>query len=385
MNGAGNGPIDLPFGYTGGPTVPYRNLAINGNFERWQRGTSQAGFTSGVSGYLADRWNNETQNFGTAPIWTVDQAADAPSFAQSGFVSSFSQRLTITTTGASGSPSFNYRMEGRDYAALHGRAARFSFWIKSSVTGTFTLSMENSSGSRSFVHPYTILAANTWELKTLDLTMDVPTSGYSFDTSIGLYVYWFFGPGDGTQQTGTYDSWQTESPLSSKLIANSQTNLGTTGGATIQISQVMITPTDFTKTSGLLVPFVRAGLTDQEELAMCQRYFEKSYDVDTPPATATSTGRVIGIASAQSTSTITASTTFQHKVTKRVDPSVIYWDNSGNPNQWGWLLGVTSGLFTPQTNSEGTNGFEVSNSAGTGFPIGSAFLIVGHYTADAEL
>ena len=242
------------------------NLVIGGDFSFWQRGTSFS--TNG--GYTADRWN---QIFAGGYTQTVTQSTDVPTVAQSGFQSRYSLLLTNGTGASPTSGAYQeirHILEGQDYQQIHGRKARLQFWCKSSVTGTFSVAFYNNTATRSYVSPFTVNAANTWEKKFIDLTLD--SSGtWLFDNGRGLNIIWSLTAGS-SFQTSSPNTW-----LSGDIEGiTGQTQWGATSGATFRLSQVMLIPQDFTLAgaSNVDVPFQRAGRTIQQELAMCQRYCE---------------------------------------------------------------------------------------------------------------
>lgn len=169
--------------------LPGQNVIINGNFDFWQRGTTTAA-TNNSALYLADRWIMNCVLASGAVQQT--QSTDVPTFAQSKFSSRFSYKVTVTTVGAS-SPAAgdlllpNYRVEGNDYATLHGKPVRLQFWVKNSVPGSYSVSIRNHNGSRSYLAPYTINSANTWELKMIDLTLD-SVGTWAFDNTVAMII-----------------------------------------------------------------------------------------------------------------------------------------------------------------------------------------------------
>jgi hypothetical protein len=237
-----------------------RNLIINGNFDLWARGTSKSITTSRE--YLADRFCHYVGTGHNAA--TASRSTSVPTLTQSGFQSNYSLLITAGT-GATTSDvgALEYRVEGNDYASIHGRQVRLQFWVQSSLTGTHAVSFANSANDRSYVTAYSISAANTWELKTIDVKMD--SSGtWLFDNTIGLKVRFPLGTASGFR-TATLGSWQAGNYYSTSGAAE----LLATTGATFRLSQVQLVRGNF---SGTELPFNRAGRTFQEELAMCQRY-----------------------------------------------------------------------------------------------------------------
>jgi len=128
------------------------------------------------------------------------------------------------------------------------------------------------------------------------------------------------------------------------------------------------------------MPFPIRHIAD--ELALCQRYYEKSYEVGTDPGTATIVGMwltnaIDGGAVADGSSWYITQPRF--RVLKRTTPTVLLWDAAGSANQW-WIAGAKASA--PDNESE--TGFDVDNN--TGGPVNPGHTrAYGHFTADAEL
>jgi hypothetical protein len=129
--------------------------------------------------------------------------------------------------------------------------------------------------SRAYPFTYTISAANTWEQKTVTIAGD--TSGtWLTDNGIGLRLS--FGLGAGSSYSSTAGSWQSGVYLS----ATGATSVVGTNGATFYITGVQLEKGS-TATSFDYRPY-------SAELALCQRYYEKSYDIGTIAGASTITG-----------------------------------------------------------------------------------------------
>lgn len=283
-----------------------KNLIINGNFDFWQRGIT---VTSGTTTYLADRFASQAQ---AAYTVTASRSTDVPSFAESGYSSQYSHLWTNGTGSApvaAGYTHLNYRMEGLDYQQIHGRKVRMQFWAKSSVAGTFSLCLLNSSVTRSYVTPLVITSANTWEKKTFDIQMD--TSGsWLFDSGLGLHIKIGMTSGS-TFQTAVLNTWQS---IDAEGITG-QTQWGATTGATFQVAQVALIPGDFSSSPDADIAFARAGRSVQQELAMCQRYF---WCPNSEPSSGVVTINYIGVG--QCISTTVATVVFPMKESMRIPP-----------------------------------------------------------------
>ena len=240
---------------TDGP-LSNRNLIINGAMQVAQRGTSFTGLTSG-NNYSADRFIFSLTSSGTA---TLTQSADAPV----GFKNSFK----IEFTAAAASPTehkIEYRFEGQDVQQLewgtaNAKGITLSFYIKSNKTGNTQFALQNSANDRSYIAPFTIDAANTWERKTIYVPGD--TSGtWLTGNDIGLRIRWGFY--EASRQSSTVNAWQ--SGLY-QTRSDSPINFADTIGNTFLLSGVQL------EVGSVATPFERRSYG--QELSLCQRYYQ---------------------------------------------------------------------------------------------------------------
>lgn len=288
-----------------------KNVVMNGDFAIWQRGTSFAGL-SGVSfRYVADRWAFGTTNSGT---WTVSRNGDVPSNNEA-----FSINMECTvgdgTVNAGDNVGITHFIEGYNYKSLYQRFQVLSFWVKSSIIGAYHASLRNAGpgiSDRSYVMPFTINVANTWERKELIVENPISSGGtWNFTNGLGAYLSFVFVCGL-TFQTPTPNQWI----VGNFVATNAQTNLA--GAPAV--------PTRYIRFAGvqleegqIATPF--QFVTIDEELARCQRYYEKSYDVDVTPGTITNNGVMVEVSSGVNPGT--AAHTWHFLVRKRISPTVI--------------------------------------------------------------
>jgi hypothetical protein len=136
-----------------------------------------------------------------------------------------------------------------------------SFWVRSSLTGTFGGSLQNSAASRSYPFSYTISTANTWEQKTITVAGDTTGTWIGATSGVGLTVN--LGLGVGSTYSGTASAWA----ASDYRSATGATSVVGTNGATFYVTGVQLE--------------VGSSATGyeyrqyQQELALCQRYYQK--------------------------------------------------------------------------------------------------------------
>ena len=246
---------------TAGMVVPsssfLRNRIINGDMRIDQRNAGAAVTLNGGGAYTVDRWLAADDTDG---VFTAQRDTVAPT----GHVNSL--KITTTTADSSLSASQNafvlQRIEGNNiydlaWGSASAQTVTLSFWVRSSLIGTFGGSARNGDGTRSYPFTYVISAANTWEYKTVTIPGD--TSGtWLTDTGIGLQIC--FGLGVGSSFSGTAGSWSGSNFLS----ATGAVSVIGTLNATWFVTGVQL------EVGTAATPFERRQFG--QELALCQRY-----------------------------------------------------------------------------------------------------------------
>jgi hypothetical protein len=240
----------------------FKNRIINGGMVIDQRNAGASVTPTADGTYTLDRWQ---AGLTVSSKFSLQQSSTAPSgFSNSLLVTS----LAATSLGAGDYYMLNQRIEGFNTADLGWGTASaatvtLSFWIRSSLTGTFGGSLSNSAFNRSYPFTYTVNAANTWEQKTVTIAGDTAGTWVGATNGIGMRVY--FGFGVGTTYSGTAGAW-TGSGL---MSATGATSVVGTNGATFYITGVQLEKGS-TATSFDYRPY-------GTELALCQRYYQTMY------------------------------------------------------------------------------------------------------------
>lgn len=342
-----------------------RNLIINGAMQVSQRTTSTTGVTT--SDYRAcDRWR---LNVGSLATWTIEQSTDAPN----GFSNSF--KATCTTADASPASSdalqFYHRVEAQDlqhlaFGTSDAKAFTVSFYIKSNKTGSASLSMyQHDNSNKQFSTSYTVNSANTWEYKTITIPGD--TAGlFNNDNGFGLALEWWLNSGSNFTGGSHSTSWTTFDNTN-----RNASNFGL-GGAVNDYFQITGVQLEVGNTA---TPFEHRSFAD--ELARCQRYFQKSYNYSVAPGTATTVGMLRHRKNAN-TSGITDFKVRLHPL-MRANPTVLIYSTSDGAS--GNLRNETdSANVSASGDSIGENGFTVTSTA-----LGGGKELRLQYTAEAEL
>lgn len=358
--------------YNGGQLAGLRNKIINGSMIVNQRGSSALTTGTGTATFfnstrMLDRW---TYIAASAAVFSVTQSTDVPAATPNLY---YSQRLTVTTADATIGVSETFAaaqiIEGFSARDLVGRTFTISFWVKSSVVGTYCLSLYNGnwpSTDESYVATYAITAPNTWEYKTITIINGLPTTGTYWDwtSGAGLTVAW-------TLFAGT--SWQTASPgvwTSDWGLADiSQVNAAATLGNIFALTGVQV------EVGTVATPFEHRPFG--MELALCQRYYEKSFPYATAPAQ--NVGSKLGAPAATGQVLNQAfSTPVRFAVTKRRAPTMTLYSPNAASADWSTEGGVTP---LASTANIGDSGFAATGSSAV--TAGTQYSI--HWLANAEI
>jgi hypothetical protein len=250
-------------GYGAGSFAVGRNRIINGDMRIDQRNAG-ASYTQVNGAYNLDRWAGNSFDGGAAASkFSVQQSSTAPTgFSTSLLVTS----LAATADGSSNIFNIEQKIEGFNSADLmfgtaNAKTITVSFWVRSSLTGTFGGAIKNSARNRAYPFTYTISSANTFEYKTLTIAGD--TSGTWVGSTNGTGLWLSFGLGVGSTYSGTANAWGAGDLFS----ATGATSVVGTNGATFYLTGVQL------EEGTVATPFERRQYG--QELQLCQRYFQK--------------------------------------------------------------------------------------------------------------
>jgi len=245
-------------GYTSAGTYGFKNRIINGAMVINQRAGGTVTPTASTYTYITDRWNVLQSQ--SSKLTSAQSSTAAIGFNNSLLITS-SSAYSITSTDQF---MFSQSIEGYNIADLgwgtaNAKTVTLSFWVQSSLTGTYGVVLKNNSSGYTYGATYTINSANTWEQKTI--TIAGPTGGtWETTTSAGIIVR--FGLGVGSTYSLAAGSWSTSGYYDG--VTGAQSLVGT-NGATFYITGVQLEKGS-TATSFDYRPY-------GTELRLCQRYF----------------------------------------------------------------------------------------------------------------
>lgn len=322
----------------------FKNRIINGDMRIDQRNAG-ASVTPTNGQYTLDRW--AAYAFGAATSkFTVQQNAGSVT-PPSGFRNYLGATSTSAYSVAAGDITSIYQViEGFNVADLGWGAAgaqtvTLSFWVRSSLTGTFGGAFKNSAANRAYPFTYAISAANTWEQKTVTVAGD--TTG-TWNTTNGQGLLIVFSLGTGSTYSAAAGAWTAGDFYS----ATGATSVVGTNGATFYITGVQLEKGS-TATSFDYRPY-------GTEFMLCQRY----YEVISAP-----NGGMVSVGHAITTAAVLYGIKFS--VTKRTTPT---FTSSGT-----WIcltFNGGSGGGALSLSSASTDSARVDISGGSGLTAGNA-------------
>jgi hypothetical protein len=262
--------------------MAYSGLQINGAMEVNQEfSTGGPPTLSATTRYIVDGWQ-------VATIGAQALACAQNPFAPPGFVTS----LVVQTTTANASPAAGnlcairhciegYRVARLAWGTSNAQPITLSFWVYANRPGNYSGALANAAANRSYQFAFTINAAATWEYKTVTIPGDL-TGTWAKDNTIGLYLHITLMAG--STYLSTANVWG---------AGNFYGVTGTVNGVAatsdlFAITGVIVLPGNEAP-SAARSPFIMRPFP--QELELCKRYYEKSYNYATAAGAAIGAGQ----------------------------------------------------------------------------------------------
>jgi hypothetical protein len=343
-------------------------IIINGDMSVAQRGTSATGITS-TSYNTVDRYRVGVSGFGT---WTQSQDTDVPT--GEGFAKSLKMDCT-TASGPDAAGSVLYHVQYVEaqnlqmlkFGTSNAEYITLAFWVKTNITGTYTVEIESPDNGRHICGTYTVNSSNTWEKKILSFPGDT-TGSITNDNGRGFEIFWWLGAGSEFTSGTLATSWASQT--AGNRVSSSQANIASSTDNNFWITGVQLEVGEFDSTTIPSFPFE----SFENNLRRCQRYYQKSYNIGTTAGTATSDGIMLGI---RGNGAFAGATRLP--VVMRTTPTLTIYSNTTGAS--GKVRNAETGSDeTASTNSASDNSF---NAQGTTSGISNVYQY--QYVAEAEL
>lgn len=317
--------------------VGRKNAIINGNFDIWQRNTT---FTNPSNGaYTADRWLYMAD--GTPGNHTVTR-----------------QSFTLGQTSVPGEPVYFIRLDvtaTSGSTSYHGLAQRIES-VRSFAGKTIVVSFYAKASGNITITPY--VTQNFGGSSPVDAI----GSAISITTSWSKYQSIFNVASISGKTLGSNDNLE----ISFRMDDTVQT---------LDIAQVQV------EEGSVATNFERRTFAD--ELKLCQRYYEKSFALETAPA------QNVGVATGETTPMAgKAAATAQFgdisfKTSKRAVPATITTYNPAAANAQVRDITASVDCSAVATANASIRGFRVTATGNASTAVGNILGI--HWTAEAEL
>jgi hypothetical protein len=330
----------------------FRNRLINGRFALWQRGTSFS-----AAGYTADRWKLEL----SGSMATASRQTHTPGQTDVPGEPRYFMRLAATG-GAGAGDCVRLVQPIEDVRSLAGQSAILSFFARRNA-GSGNVSTELAQAFGSGGSP----SADVTQIGAAKHTLT--TSWQRF--TVALTVPSISGK---TPSSNEDDNLRILFWASAGSTHNSRTASLGQQTITIDIADVQIEP-GAAATSFELRPFAT-------ELALCQRYFEKSFPLATAPAQNAGLTGAAGFAQAAGASTAQAGGPIAYRAPKRTAPAItLYNPSAANAQAWN----AASGTDFSSTAAFAADAWAFHLTMTSPASTNAGNLVRLHWTADAEL
>jgi hypothetical protein len=337
---AGNGTVA-----TTDQLANFRNRIINGNMGIWQRGTTFAAI--GTSVYTVDRWHSTIAGSSLSLTSSRSTSVPSPDFAYSLQYQQIGSTATSVTDYAA-----RQRFELANVRDLAGKIVTISFWYRSNIVGTHGVRILpiGTTGGVDTKVAITVNSANTWEYKT------VTTNALSAVTS-----------------------WGSTADNATALILDIGLRVSGVGQTTVAANTYFNLTGVQLEAGSVATPFERRPFST--ELDLCQRYYTKTYELDTAPGTAAGAGYAGAIRSTSiSTTSYMAFGNWRFPTRMRSFPSIdVFNPRTGVVDSFAADASDFSGVGVGTIGQTGAQFFVFNRSVGT-----DVFIQVAA-TATAEL
>lgn len=348
-----------------GGSSPYgfKNRIINGAMVIDQR-NGGASVTPADGGFIVDRWKaGVTQSSKFTAQQNAGSVTPPAGFTKYlGVTSSSSYSALSTDQFYLTQPIEGFNTADLSFGASSASSIAVSFWVRSSLTGTFSGTIGNDAFSRTYAFSFTINSSNTWEYKTITIPGD--TTGTWIGATNGTGIWFTIDLGSGSNYATTANTWT----AGGYRKATGSTSIVGSSGATLYITGVQVEKAP----QATAFDYRPYGT----ELVLCQRYYEKSFPATWVPGTASFATGFVSTTSPSASGAEASGARFI--VPKRASPTIVTYNAVTGASASAYRVSDGANVSsTPTHVNEGAIGYIAVPSNANGY--------YWHFTASAEL
>ena len=347
-----------------------KNIVTNGAMQVAQRGTSSTGLGATAGYYTCDRWKFTQLSAGR---FTMTQTADGPS----GFANCLKLDCTTADTSiASGENlALQHKFEGQDLQQIKkgtsdAESVTVSFYVKANAAFTFGVELYDNDNTRQITKLYNTTTG--WVRHELTFPADT-TGAFDDDNALSLDLnFWLHAGSDWAGGTLNTSAW------ASSTNANRAAGIGSFFSSTD--NEFFLTGVQM-EIGSQATNFEHRSFG--EELALCLRYYQKTFEYATAPATSTETGWAwYGTDYNLDITSTFQSQGIRFESTMRNPPTMVGFDASGNS---GKCVRYRVGAGPSANIASSIDLISTKNFRHFGEGTNATGNIAFHYTADAEI
>ena len=351
--------------------LAYNGMQVNGSME-----VSQELGASGRStnGFICDGWQ---VGFSGTMVVLAKRSLLAGTFPGLPYFINISVSTAQASLGTLDSSTIFHGIEGWRIARLewgssNAQSITIGFWTSHHRTGLYSGSVRNGATTRSYVFTYTQNVADIAQYNTITIPGD--TAGtWNIDNTAGLYLTFAFAAGSSTTAP-SINGWL----AGSFSAAPGQVNGVAAITDVFRVTGVIVLP-GIEAPSALRSPFIMRPF--DQELPICQRYWQKSYNYSVAPGTVGSSGCSANFITGLASGTNSGGHAVRFARTMRATPTLTAYSPvsgaSGKLADIGSIMDVT-----PVIDLIGDGGFRWYAAAAAAQ---SSLNMTMHWTADARL
>lgn len=341
---------------------------------------SQRGDVTGITSTTYGGPDQFQHIMGSAGTFSISQSTDAPD----GFSNSIKVACTSATSLSTGTLYLlGQKTEGQNtqhlkFGTSNAKSLTLSFWVKTNVAGDYAVEFFSQTAQRQISKSFNISASEAsafdWVQRILTIPGDTVAEIPNNTTAELAFYIWLCAGTNFTSGTLNSSSWNSKTDTNRALAMN----LGSSTSNEFYITGVQL------EVGTMATPFEHRPIGT--ELSLCQRYYQKSYDIETAPGTDV-TASYIGLHTGNGvTDTATNQNvpfTIHVNPTMRAQPTFYYYSLEGTLNRYNTF---TAGGMTRSETATTLGGFWRGVNSISGYTAPGGSQLYGFcYVLTAEL